>query len=66
MLEVIKRLDKGDNATQQSIEFGAGKAIIGERKKDCGKIEQFCSATSVKTLQKRQTVTLSAHLKIRV
>lgn len=63
-LEVLKRLDKGESATQLSIEFGVGKATISDWKKKRAKIEQFCSATSDKTLQKRQTTTLSSYDKL--
>lgn len=57
-LEILKRLDNDKNITQLSIEFGVGKANISDWKKKQAKTEQFCSATSDKTLQKRQTTTL--------
>uniref|UniRef100_A0A1B6FS75 HTH CENPB-type domain-containing protein n=1 Tax=Cuerna arida TaxID=1464854 RepID=A0A1B6FS75_9HEMI len=63
-LEVLKRLDNGESATQLSIEFGVGKATISDWKKKRAKIEQFCSVTSENTLEKRQTTTVSSYDKL--
>lgn len=60
-LEILKRLDNDKNITELSIEFGVGKANISDWNKKRAKTEQFCSATSDKTLQMRQTKTLYGH-----
>lgn len=63
-LEVLKRLDKGECATKLSREYGVGKATISDWKKNRAKIEQFCSASSEKTLEKRQKTTVSSYEKL--
>ncbi|XP_039627277.1 jerky protein homolog-like [Polypterus senegalus] len=63
-LEVLKRLDKGESATQLSKEFGVGKATISDWKKNRGKIEQFCATTSEKTIEKRSKTTVSSYEKL--
>uniref|UniRef100_A0A8C4SMY0 HTH CENPB-type domain-containing protein n=1 Tax=Erpetoichthys calabaricus TaxID=27687 RepID=A0A8C4SMY0_ERPCA len=63
-LEVLKRLHKGESATQLSKEFGVGKATISDWKKNRGKIEQFCTTTSEKTIEKRSKTTVSSYEKL--
>lgn len=54
-IEVLNRLDKGESATKLAVEFGVGKATIADWKKNRTKIEQFCTSSSKKTLENRQT-----------
>lgn len=63
-LEVLKRLDKGETATKLAVEFGVGKATISDWKKNRSKIEQFCTATSEKTLEQRCNSTNSIYEKL--
>ncbi|KAG2462335.1 JERKL protein, partial [Polypterus senegalus] len=56
--------NKGESATQLSKEFGVGKATISDWKKNRGKIEQFCTTTSEKTIEKRSKTTVSSYEKL--
>lgn len=54
-LEVLKRLDNGESASKLAVEFGVGNSTITDWKKNRSKIEQFCTATSSKCVESRQT-----------
>lgn len=58
------RLDKGESLTKLAVEFGVGKATISDWKKNRAKIEQFCSATSEKTLKQRHHAKVSVNEEI--
>ncbi|GFY53306.1 hypothetical protein TNIN_489351 [Trichonephila inaurata madagascariensis] len=58
-LEMLIRLEKGESATQLSKEFGAGKVIIPDCKKNICQIELFCTTTTEKTIAERCKMTVS-------
>ena len=58
------RLYKGESLTKLAVEFGVGKATISDWKKNRAKIEQFCNATSEKTLKQRHHAKVSVNEEI--